>query len=77
MQPIPHPETILLVHQTVIREELRRRHPQYHLYPSKVERGEGILSKVRRFIASALIAAGNRLAPAGHPDTALAGHASK
>lgn len=77
MQPITHPESILLVHQTVIREELRRRYPEYHHYSSSVERGEGVLPKVRRFISSGLIAAGTRLAPAGHADTALAGHASK
>lgn len=77
MQPITHPESILLVHQTMICEELRRRYPEYRHYSSNVERGEGALPKVRRIISSGLIAAGNRLAPAGHPDTALAGHATK
>ena len=85
MQPIIHPESILLVHQTMIREELRRRYPEDHLYTSNedqlnfrnVERGERALPKVRRFISSGLIAAGNRLDPARHQDAVLAGHASK
>lgn len=77
MQPIPHPETIRMIHQTMIHEELQRRYPQHHVYFRHVEPRQGFIMRLRRFTASILISAGNRIAVAGQAEPSLAVQAGK
>ncbi len=58
MTLIQSPETIMLIHRTMIREELERK----QALPQTTRRP---LTTIRFFIGRGLIAVGTRLAPAG------------
>ena len=74
------PELTLLVHKTMVEEEMRRRHPEHHRSIRDTERGSGPLTGLRAFTGSIFIAIGERITPPqrrprSRATASLAGHA--
>lgn len=72
-QPYTPAEHILLVHKTMVDEELQRHRPERHRGLRDIDR-PGVVTTIRRVAARGLVAVGTRLDPtAGVPESALSG----
>lgn len=67
MFPIQHPETILLIHDEMVRRELGRNSPAGQRETRGPEPRIGPISGLRQLASTALIAIGTWIAPARHP----------
>lgn len=61
-QPYIPAENILIIHRTMVDEELQRQHPERHHRLRDTDR-PGPLAAARRFAARGLLALGTRLDP--------------
>lgn len=66
MQLTQSPETIMLIHRTMVREALERHDRQRQ----EIEPRHRPIVTIRLMIGRSLISLGTRIAPAGRPNTA-------
>jgi hypothetical protein len=68
MTLIQSPETIMLIHRTMVQEEIDRRRHTRHITEPRTR--SGVIMTIRSLIGRALIDAGTRIAPAERRGTA-------
>ena len=57
------PKTIILIHETMVQEELQRNDPEHHLYVKEGPPIRGPITFAREALASLLYALGDRIKP--------------
>ena len=61
------PHTIKIIHERMIKEELQRSSPEYHLSVSDGLSGRDLIKAARQVVASILVTLANRIAPSPSP----------